>query len=205
VLGYVTSDDPRSAMGHEAAISDACDRHGWRLARVVRDIGSGQGRALGRPGLSYVLEQLAGGRASRLVVHELAHLARSVDELRTVLGWFLRTGVALTALDVGLDTGTKEGWTAARTLMSVTASEEAGVPTRKRNGLTAARAGRPAVSDRPELAGRIRDMRASGMTLQSIADTLNDEGVPTVRGGERWRPSSVQSVLGYKRSGAERR
>jgi DNA invertase Pin-like site-specific DNA recombinase len=205
VLGYVTSDDPRSAAEHEAAISDACDRHGWRLARIVRDARSVRGRSLGRPGLSYALEQLADGRASRLVVHELAHVAHSVAELRTVLGWFLRTGVALTALDVGLDTGTKEGWTAARTLMSVTASEETKVPARTRNGLTAARAGRPAVSDRPELAGRIRDMRASGMTLQSIADTLNDEGVPTVRGGERWRPSSVQSVLGYKRSGAERR
>jgi hypothetical protein len=43
-------------------------------------------------------------------------------------------------------------------------------------------------------------MRASGMTLQAIADELNDSGVPTVRGGARWRPSSVQSVLGYKRS-----
>jgi hypothetical protein len=42
-------------------------------------------------------------------------------------------------------------------------------------------------------------MRASGMTLQAIADTLNAQGQPTVRGGARWRPSSVQSALGYKR------
>ena len=73
-----------------------------------------------------------------------------------------------------------------------------------KNGLAAARAGRPSVEDRPELASRIREMRASGMTLQSIDDTLNDEEVPTVRGGERWRPSSVQAVLGYKRSRAGR-
>jgi recombinase len=38
------------------------------------------------------------------------------------------------------------------------------------------------------------------MTLRAIADTLNREGVPTVRGGAEWRPSSVQSVLGYRRT-----
>ena len=37
------------------------------------------------------------------------------------------------------------------------------------------------------------------MTLQAIADTLNAEGVPTLRGGAQWRPSSVQSAVGYKR------
>jgi hypothetical protein len=42
-------------------------------------------------------------------------------------------------------------------------------------------------------------MRADGMTLQAIADVLNEEGVPTLRGGTKWRPSSVQSAAGYKR------
>ena len=42
-------------------------------------------------------------------------------------------------------------------------------------------------------------MRARGMTLQAIADTLNAEGVPTLRGGTEWRPSSVQAAAGYKR------
>jgi hypothetical protein len=37
------------------------------------------------------------------------------------------------------------------------------------------------------------------MTLQAIADQLNAEGVPTPRGGAKWRPSSVQTAAGYKR------
>ena len=37
------------------------------------------------------------------------------------------------------------------------------------------------------------------MTLQAIADRLNEEGVPTVRGGAEWRPSSIQAAAGYKR------
>ena len=44
-------------------------------------------------------------------------------------------------------------------------------------------AGRSAVSDLPELHERIVRMREQGMTLQAIADVLNDEGVPTLRGG----------------------
>jgi hypothetical protein len=42
-------------------------------------------------------------------------------------------------------------------------------------------------------------MRGAHMTLQAIADQLNAEGVPTLRGGAMWRPSSVQAALGYRR------
>jgi hypothetical protein len=42
-------------------------------------------------------------------------------------------------------------------------------------------------------------MRDGGMTLQAIADRLNEERVPTARGGSEWRRSSVNSLLGYRR------
>lgn len=45
----------------------------------------------------------------------------------------------------------------------------------------------PSVIDRPELAQRIASIRASGATMQAIADALNAEGVPTLRGGTKWR------------------
>jgi DNA invertase Pin-like site-specific DNA recombinase len=202
VVGYVRGEEPEATEHHEAAIKEACTRQGWTLVGIVRDGRATKGGPLGRPGLTHALKRLRDGDESRLVVHRLEHLARSAMQLRPVLGWLVRNGIALTALDVGLDTSTPEGRTAVRSLLSVGASEQAIAAARARNGLTAARAsgGRPAVSDRPELARRIREMRASGMTLQSISDRLNEEGVPTVRGGAEWRPSSVQSVLGYKRS-----
>ena len=46
-------------------------------------------------------------------------------------------------------------------------------------------------------------MRAQGLSLQAISDTLNAEGVPTLRGGTHWRPSSVQAATGYKRPPAK--
>src|ERR671925_453573 len=93
---------------------------------------------------------------------------------------------------------------AAHVLISVGAWERERVGQRTRKGLEAARAkgqriGRPAVDDVPELKERIAAMRANGLTLQAIADRLNEEGVPTLRGGEKWRPSSVQAAVGYRR------
>jgi DNA-binding transcriptional MerR regulator len=68
------------------------------------------------------------------------------------------------------------------------------------NGNGHARAnGRPAVRDRPELLDQIAAMRSEGMSLREIAERLNAEQVPTLRGGALWRPSSIQSALGYKR------
>ena len=47
-------------------------------------------------------------------------------------------------------------------------------------------------------------MRKANMTLKAIADQLNAEGVPTLRGGAMWRPSSVQAALGYQRPSTRR-
>jgi peptidoglycan hydrolase-like protein with peptidoglycan-binding domain len=203
VLGYVRSDDEEGAVPHAAAILDACDRYGWELGHLIRDGRQGPGSKLSQPGLRFAMRQLRYGRASRLVVHELGQLAPSRGELGVTLGWFIRTGTPLTALDSNVDTGTREGRSAARSLLSRMRADHAFAPqARPRELSTGGHRGGPSVADRPELADRIRRMRAEGMSLRAIADTLNAEGVPTVRGGERWRPSSIQSVLGYKRAGA---
>ena len=107
------------------------------------------------------------------------------------------------AVAQGLDTNEPGGRLAASTLIEVSGWERERVSERTHNGLQAAlaghRRGRAAVADYPELREEITQMRARGMTLQAIADRLNEEGVPTVRGGAKWRPSSVQAAAGYKR------
>jgi anti-sigma regulatory factor (Ser/Thr protein kinase) len=67
------------------------------------------------------------------------------------------------------------------------------------------RPGRVERSDTAALKARIRKMRASGMTLQAIADRLNADGVPTLGGGARWRPSGVQAAAGHRRAGGPAR
>jgi DNA invertase Pin-like site-specific DNA recombinase len=123
--------------------------------------------------------------------------------------WFRERDVALIALDLDIDTSTPDGRRIAEVLIALGKWEKDRIAKRTRAGLADATAngrpiGRPSISDRPELRDQIVEMRASGMTLQAIADRLNADGVATLRGGARWRPSSVQAALGYRRPSAGR-
>ncbi len=207
VIGYVTvsADGPRTeADGPAHAIEEACERSDWELVEVVTD--RENGGSLDRPGLSYALERIAEGKARGLVVGDLRRLSRSIVDLGALMEWFRDAQAALIALDLGVDTSTPAGHELAATLITLGDWERERIAKRTRRGLAAVRAsgrptGRPAVSDRPQLFERITAMRAAKMTLQAIADQLNAEGVPTLRGGAMWRPSSVQAALGYRRPG----
>jgi peptidoglycan hydrolase-like protein with peptidoglycan-binding domain/DNA invertase Pin-like site-specific DNA recombinase len=182
------------------AIDRYCDDHGWELVEVVRDVDTGTGD-LERQGLLYALDKIGRGEASCIIVSELGRVSGSAADLGGVLDRLERSGGRLVALDIGLDTASPEGRVAAQALASVSSWEQE----RPRSRLAAAAAGQAAtvepqvVQDVPALKERISTMRTAGMTLQAIADVLNSEGVPTLRGGAKWRPSSVQSAAGYRR------
>jgi DNA invertase Pin-like site-specific DNA recombinase len=207
VIGYVTVSDnaeQRDDRRSTATIDAACERSGWSLLEIVRD--RENGRTLDRPGLGYALQRIVDGHARGLVVSDLQRLGRSVVDLGALLAWFRDAGATLVALDLSIDTSTSEGRHVAATLIALSNRERERIANRTRDGLDAGRAkgrpaGRPSVSDRPELLQRIAAMREANMTLQAIADELNAEGVPTLRGGSRWRPSSIQVALGYRRPG----
>ena len=204
-LGYMTAkgtariDDPE--LKHQsAAIEDFCAREGWELVMLVRDIQPKTGRALDRPALGYAIERLGRGDASALVVAELGGLCGSVAGLREILDALVRADARLVSLEPALDTGTEFGRAAALIVSEVSEWERARRAERTRKGLAAARAqGAIRSAIKPKLKRRIVRMRAAGLTLQAIADELNEEGIPTARGGTKWRPSSVQAALGYKR------
>jgi hypothetical protein len=118
--------------------------------------------------------------------------------------------VRVVVLDVGIDTATEPGRAPLRALLEVGSWERRQSEPPAPRSLSAVRAtgrgpGRPSVHDDPELVAWIGRMRADGMSLQAIADTLNEKGVPTLRGGALWRPSSVQSAVGYKRPTSDAR
>jgi DNA invertase Pin-like site-specific DNA recombinase/peptidoglycan hydrolase-like protein with peptidoglycan-binding domain len=212
-LGYVSVPETETGNGGQPreqidAIDSLCEQRGWELLQVVRDREESRGTALDRPGLGYALERLGDGEASCLVVPELRHLGRSAADLGRVLEAIEQTGVRLVALDDGIDTSSPEGRTATAALVAVGGWERERLAERTRRGLEVARAKRgrgvrPSVDDVPALKQRIVELRDSGLTLQAIADRLNAEGVPTLRGGAMWRPSSVQAAVGYRRPGRQ--
>jgi DNA invertase Pin-like site-specific DNA recombinase len=208
-LGYasVPADSEAGAEELEAqkiAIELYCKRLDVDLVEVVREREPKAGKALDRGGLSFLIERIAAGDASCIVVGGLHRLSRSVAELGTIVQWLERNEVRLVAVELDLDTATTAGKTTARAIASVAGWEHERISERTRKGLAAARAKRHAAGsasapDWESIRKRIATMRADGMTLQAIADTLNAEGVPTQRGGAKWRPSSVQTAAGYKR------
>jgi DNA invertase Pin-like site-specific DNA recombinase len=181
-------------------IAAECARRGLSLVRLIREREPQHQRALERPALGYALGRVAAGEASGLVVSDLSRLTHSVPELGRVLEWFVSHHARLVVADPGLDTDEEVGRLAERTLIEVARWDRQRLIERTCNGMRAARRAGPAsVADLPQLSQRIGKMRAEGMTLQAIADRLDAERIPTVRGGAKWRPSSVQTAAGYQR------
>lgn len=209
-IGYgrvSTAEQAASGYGLDAqadTIRSEATRRGWELVDLVLDEGE-SGKSLDRPGVLDLLGRLGAGEADVLVVSKLDRLTRSLVDLAELLDWTERAGVALVAVDLGIDTTTSAGRLVARVMASVAEWEREQIAQRTREAATVRREqgkrmGRPGVRDtRPDLAARIDGMRAAGRTWQAIADALNTEGVPTVRGGSVWRVSAVQSAAGYVR------
>lgn len=143
-------------------------------------------------GLAGALARISAGQAEALFVHRLESVASSFGDLIRLLDWLDAAGADLVAADVGLDTATAQGRRMAALLREI---DRWGREPRRRRPR-----GRPGLAaGAPHVAERIAELRERGLSLQAIADALNADGVPTPRGGARWRPSSVQSALGYRR------
>ena len=211
-IGYLAlaraTDHDRTLDATAEAIAGWCEDRGWRLTRVVHDVETAGDRISDRPGLAYALDEIAAGRVAGLVVARLSDLTRSVTELAQLLQWLNEAEAFVIALDHELDTSTSAGELAAGALIEIGDWQRGLMADRTRRGLDAMRAqataDRRSVRDDPQLSARIRAMRNAGMSLQAISDRLNADGVPTLRGGTKWRPSSVQAATGYKRPPASR-
>lgn len=210
VIGYVRRSVAENGDGHsldaqEAAIRAEVERRAWTLVKVIPDDGY-SGRDTHRPGLMEALELVVTGEAEGVVAAKLDRISRSVIDFGTLLEWFRDAGAALVALDVGVDTSTVGGRLICNVMASVAEWERETIAARTRDGLKVAAAKgkmRPAVDG--ELAGRIRSMREARATYQQIADALNAEGVPTLRGAAKWQVSSVRGAAGYTRPTKRRR
>jgi len=208
VIGYIAvargQDRQRELDTGAQIIGSWCQSRGWKLSQLVHDRQPTSPRIAERPGLAHALEQIAAGHAAGLVLAHLGDLTHSVTELAQLLQWLNEAEAFMIALDYELDTSTEAGELAAGALIEIGDWQHGRIARRTQPGLTAmhtpvTNAKRASVRDHPQLSERINAMRAQGMSLQAISDTLNAERVPTLRGGTHWRPSSVQAATGYKR------
>ncbi len=118
VLGYVAvTRGPHRDLDLKTSartVGSWCETRGWPLARVVHDVVPAGGRATERPGLGYVLDEIAHGRAAGVVVARLGDVTRSIDEMASLLEWIDKAGGFLIAIDYDLAASTSSKFDRAK-------------------------------------------------------------------------------------------
>lgn len=203
VVAYIrvsTEEQHESGLGlddQRSRIMRDVSARGWELVELFSDTASG--KDLRRPGLARALRALGAGSADALVVAKLDRLTRSLLDFAGLMERAREEGWAFVSLDLGVDTTTAAGELVANVIASVAQWERRMIGERTKAALAALRArgvrlGRPrTLTDK--VVGRIVDDREAGLSLQAIADRLNEARTPTAQGGKRWYASTVRAVL----------
>lgn len=199
--GYVrvsTISQAESGLGLDAqrsVIEAHCATQGWELVEIVEDQASGA--KADREGLSKVLTSVESCRGA-LVCARTDRLTRSLAHFAKILAQSAADGWRLVLLDLQVDTGTPQGRFAAQIMAAVAELEREMIAQRTRVALAERKAkglpmGRPRQIP-PEIRSRIIRMAGRKLGPYQIARRLNEEGVPTARGGP-WAGATVQRVL----------
>jgi DNA invertase Pin-like site-specific DNA recombinase len=203
VHGYVrvSSDEQAdSRLGLEAqraTIAAACSHRSYELSGFYEDAAF-KGGNMRRPALERLLSNVVKGEG--IVVAKLDRLSRSVHDFAGLVKRSQREGWSPICLDPDLDLATPNGRLVANLIVSVAQWEAEIIGQRTSEALRAKVARGERVGREPVIVGgladEIRVMRSDGLSMRAICADLDARGVPTPRGGERWRPSSLQGVLG---------
>ena len=203
MVGYIrvsTEDQAESGLGlasQRTAIEAECVSRGWNLIAVYEDALSG--RKMERPGLQAALYAVENKKAEGIVVAKLDRLSRSMADFAALLAQAQAQRWNLVALDLGIDLSTPSGEFMANVLASIAQWERKVISQRTKEALAAKRAqgvrlGRPIAMDTATI-DTIMAMHRDGRGLTYIANQLNEQGIPTTRGGKKWYPSTVRAAI----------
>jgi DNA invertase Pin-like site-specific DNA recombinase len=199
-LRVSTAGQAESGIGMAAqreAILTAVEDASFVVGEWFEDAGKSGASLRNRPGLQAALDAVTRGDAGGLVVAKIDRLGRSYDVM-TLVGRAAKEGWRLLALDVSLDTSTPEGELVAGALTMAARFEYRRISTRqneKHERLRALRVRRGGDAVPAGLADELRAWRADGWTFRRIAAELNERREPTVRGGDKWHPTTVRSAI----------
>jgi DNA invertase Pin-like site-specific DNA recombinase len=184
-LAYVRVSTGRQAeQGHSVdsqpvILIKAAELAGYRV-EVITEVGSGRKGA--RPALVAALARLKAGEAQALYAVDIDRLGRSTQHVIEIANTAKRQSWRLVVTTADVDTSTIQG-ELFFTMLAAFAQYESGMVSERVKRQHEARRNRGAVWGVTE-----------GATMQSIADTLKAEGIPTARGGV-WQPATVKAVL----------
>lgn len=206
-------EDGKVSLPEQERMAKACiESKGWVYVRTYEDNGY-SGRNTARPALQEMLQDIRDGKVEAIVIYKLDRLSRKqTDTMMIIENDILNNNVDLVSLNETLDTTTPWGRAMIGILSSFNQLESENIALRTAMGRYAkARTGGYAGGKPPlgyrgvngrleivpkeaEIVRKVFEMRKSGVTLQGIADALNEVGYRS-RSGKPFRHSVVQSIL----------
>ncbi len=184
---------------------------GADLLEILVDAGE-SAKSLDRPGMSRLRALVDSGAVQTVIVAKLDRLTRSVKDLAELLERFQKREVSLVSVAESLDTGSAAGRLVLNIMTAVSQWEREAIGERTATALQHKRAHQQVYSRTPfgferdgsrliphaeeqQTIAQMRSLRAQGRTLQSIADTLNQQGIRTKANGSRWFAASIDRIL----------
>lgn len=194
--------DGMSMEAQERTLRAAADFAGFSSMEILLEEGRSGKSISGRPILRDALNRLDSGNAHALFVTRIDRLARSTTDFLSIVDRAAKNNWRLVLLDLNLDTSTYQG-RFVTTVMSALAEMERGIIAERQKDVHKHRRdvglvwgvdiGPKKVYDL-EVEERIARERASGLSLQKIANGLNRDKITTVR-GNKWYSSSVKYIV----------
>lgn len=191
---------------------------GWNLHKVYEDAGQSGGK-LERPALQEMLQDIQNGDIQAVVIYKLDRLSRKQrDTMYLIEDIFLKQNIELVSINESLDTSSPTG-RAMIGMLSVFAQLERDTITERLSGGRKQKAktggycggnsaigyanerGSKALSidnSKSDTVKRVFELRENPeLTLQQIADQLNQEG-HTTKQGAKFAPTQVMRILKRK-------
>ena len=209
-----------SLSAQEAKLKAYCDLYNHELVEIISEQGSAKSIRL-RSGLTRALGMIKRGEADGLVVTKLDRLTRSIKDIQIMIDEVFnhpKVNGELHSVEDQLNTSTASGRLVLNVLISVSQWEREAIGERTSTALRHKRkmAGRKVTGSAPfgwqwsddegddrrliphpiehEIIRTMIALRNEGMTLQALADHLNDRGIKSKRGG-KCHASAVRSTL----------
>jgi site-specific DNA recombinase len=190
---------------------------GWEVNKEYLDDTTGTKGEEHRPGLASLLDDVCNGDTNAVIVSSLDRLGRSTRLVLDLVERIVNCNAEIISCKETLDTSTPQGRFVLRMFASLAELERDTIVERTTAGrntrgkIDGEKGGRVPMGYQrifedakavgveldPGKVSLVRDIfsqRSQGETLSKIADTLNDRGETTPRGGT-WHASSVREIL----------
>lgn len=198
VSSLMQVEEGASLDAQEATLREEASRRGWDV-EIVREEGKSAKDIKGRTKLTDALDRLDKDKAQYLLSVRLDRVSRSVADFASLIDRARKHHWGIVLLSPNLDLSDPSGEFVANVLASAAQYERRLISVRTREGMAQRKAegitfGREVAADFLPTYRRVLTMSAEGLSLNAIARTLNDEGVPTAKGG-KWYASTVRAIV----------